>query len=143
MTLRVSILALLMLSVQTPERASLEGIVTKAGTNEPVARASIVVTMIQGQISDVQTATTDNSGRFTVRNLAPGNHRVFALRDGFVRSEFGQRGTRPGTPVALSAGETRRNINIPLTPTGIISGRVLDTDGKPLRSAFVRVSRGT
>src|SRR5688572_23237517 len=124
MTLRLSILALLMLALQAPERASLEGIVTKAGTNEPVPRASIVVTMLQGQISDVQAATTDDNGRFTVRNLRPGSHRVFATRDGFARAEHGQRGTRPGTPVDLLAGETKRNINVSLTPTGVISGRV-------------------
>jgi protocatechuate 3,4-dioxygenase beta subunit len=99
--------------------------------------------MIQGQISDVQTATTDSSGRFTVRNLAPGSRRVFATRDGFVRAEYGQRGTRPGTPVDLVAGETKRNINLSLTPMGVISGRVVDADGKPMRGAFVRVSRGT
>ena len=75
-----------MLALQTPERASLEGIVTKAGTNDPVPRASIVVTMIQGQVSDVQAATTDDNGRFTVRNLPPGSHRVFATRDGFARA---------------------------------------------------------
>jgi protocatechuate 3,4-dioxygenase beta subunit len=132
-----------MLALQTPERAILEGIVTKAGTNEPVPRASIVVTMIQGQVSDVQTATTDNSGRFTVRNLTPGSHRVFATRDGFARTEHGQRGTRPGTPVDLLAGETKRNINLSLAPMGVISGRVVDADGKPMRGAFVRVSRGT
>jgi protocatechuate 3,4-dioxygenase beta subunit len=143
MTLRFPILALLVLVLQAPERATLEGVVTKAGTNEPVPRASIVVTMIQGQLSDVQTVVTDDSGRFTVRNLAPGSHRVFAQRDSFVRSEYGQRGTRPGTPVDLLAGETKRNINIALTPMGVISGRVVDSDGKPLQGAFVRVSRGT
>lgn len=143
MTLHLPILAFLILVLQAPERASLEGIVTRAGTNEPVVRASIVVTMIQGQVSDLQTVTTDDSGRFTVRNLAPGSHRVFAVRDGFVRTEYGQRGTRPGTPVDLVAGETKRGINLSLTPMGILSGRVLDVDGKPLRGAFVRASRGT
>jgi hypothetical protein len=136
------ILVFLMLALQAPGGASLEGIVTKAGTTEPVPRASVVVTMIQGQLSDLQTVVADDNGRFAVRNLAPGSHRVFALRDGFVRGEYGQRGTRTGTPIDLTAGETRRNINVALTPMGVISGRALDTDGKPLRGAFVRVSRG-
>jgi protocatechuate 3,4-dioxygenase beta subunit len=140
---RFPALALLVLALQAPERASLEGVVTKAGSNEPVPRATIAVTMIQGQLSDLQTATTDDNGRFTVRNLAPGSHRVFVTRDGFVRAEFGQRGTRPGTPVDLLAGEAKRNINISLTQMGVISGRVVDTDGKPLHGAFVRASRGT
>jgi len=142
MILRSSILVVLTLALQAPSGASLEGIVTKLGTTEPVPRASIVVTMIQGQLSDVQTVVADDNGRFAVRNLVPGNHRVFAQRDGFVRGEYGQRGTRPGTPIDLIAGETRRNVNVALTPTGVISGRALDTDGKPLRGAFVRVSRG-
>src|SRR6185503_910310 len=142
MILRLS-LALLVLALQAPDRASIEGVVTKAGTNEPVPRASVVVTMLQGQLSDLQTVVADDAGRFAVRNLAPGSHRVFVTRDGFVRAEYGQRGTRPGTPVELLTGETKRNINVALTPMGVISGRVVDTDGKPLRGAFVRVSRGT
>lgn len=144
MMFRFPILALLMLALQAPlQRASLEGVVTKAGTNDPVPRVNIVVTTIQGQITDVQTAVTDESGRFTVRNLAAGSHRVFAERDGFVRTEYGQRGTRPGAPVDLLAGEAKRDINISLTPMSVISGRVVDADGEPLPDAFVRVSRGT
>jgi protocatechuate 3,4-dioxygenase beta subunit len=141
--LRFPISVLFLLTLQAPSGATLEGVVMKAGTTEPIPRANVVVTMIQGQLSDVQSAVADDNGRFSFRNLAPGNHRVFALRDGFVRSEFGQRGTRPGTPIALAAGETKRNINIVLSPTGVISGRVLDTDDKPLRGAFVRISRAT
>jgi protocatechuate 3,4-dioxygenase beta subunit len=143
MILHLPILAFLLLAMQAPSGATLEGTVMKGGTTEPVPRASVVVTKVQGQLNDVQTAVTDDNGRFTVRNLAPGSHRIFAQREGFVRSEYGQRGTRPGTPVDLTAGETRRNINVTLTPMGVISGRALDTDGKPLRGAFVRVSRGT
>jgi len=121
---------------------TIEGIVTKAGTNEPVSRASIVVTMVQGELSDVSTVVSDDSGQFVVRNLRPGAHRVFATKDGFVRAEYGQRTLmRPGTPIELAAGETRRSIVISMTATGVISGRALDTEGKPLRGAFVRVSR--
>ena len=136
------LLALLVLALQTPERATIEGVVTKVGTTEPVPRASIVVTMIQGQLSDVRTVVADDSGRFVVTNLAPGSHRIFAAKDGYVRTEYGQRtATRPGTVVELAGGETKRGITLSMTPTGVISGRILDPDGRPLRSAFVRVSR--
>jgi protocatechuate 3,4-dioxygenase beta subunit len=141
--LHLPILASLLLVPQAPTGATLEGIVMKSGTTEPVPRASVVVTKIQGQLNDMQTTVTDDSGHFTVRNLAPGSHRVFAQREGFVRSEYGQRGTRPGVAIDLMAGETRRDINVALTPMAVISGRALDMDGKPLRGAFVRVSRGT
>lgn len=139
---KFNLIALLVLALQAPDRATIEGVVTKVGTTEPVPRASIVVTRIQGQLSDVKTVVADASGRFVVTNLAPGSHRVFASKDGYVRTEYGQRSApRPGTVVDLGAGETRRGITISMTPTGVISGRILDPDGKPLRSAFVRVSR--
>src|SRR5688572_23607359 len=138
---RAYILALL-ISVQAPDRATIEGLVTRAGTGEPVPRATIVVTMVQGQLDDVETMVADDFGRFTVRNLRAGTHRIFATRDGFVRTEFGQRApARSGEPVELTAGETRRGIVLSMTPTGVIAGRVLDAEGEPLRSAFVRVSR--
>src|SRR5688572_29940 len=142
MRFRAYILGLLFLASQAPDRAAIEGVVTRAGTTEPVPRASVVVTMVQGQLRDVETVVADDSGRFTVRNLRPGAHRVFAMKDGFVRSEHGQRApTRPGTPVDLMAGETRRGNVVSMTPTGVIAGRVLDADGKPLRGAFVRAAR--
>ena len=123
------LLALLVFALQAPDRATIEGVVTKVGTTEPVPRASIVVTRIQGQLSDVKTVVADDSGRFVVTNLAPGSHRIFAAKDGYVRTEYGQRSaTRPGTVVDLNAGETRRGITISMTPTGVISGRILDPD---------------
>src|SRR5688500_18351528 len=56
---RAYILALL-ISVQAPDRAPIEGLVTRAGTGEPVPRATIVVTMVQGQLDDVETMVADD-----------------------------------------------------------------------------------
>jgi len=136
------LILLLLLFLQAPTSASIEGVVTKTGTNEPVPRASVIVTRIQGQLNDVQTVIADDTGRFVVRNLAPGSHRVFAIRDGFMRAEFGQlKPTRPGMPIVLTAGETRRNSNLSLSPLAVISGRVIDAEGKPVPNAFVRASQ--
>jgi hypothetical protein len=66
----------LFLFQQASASASIEGVVTKAGTNEPVPRASVIVTRIQGQLSDVQTVTADDAGRFMVRL---GRHRYRRL----------------------------------------------------------------
>ena len=139
---RTFILAVLFSALQAPDRATLEGVITRAGTTETVPRVSVVVTMVQGQLGDVQTVLTDDSGRFAVRNLRPGAHRIFATTDGYVRGEYGQRAPgRPGTPVDLMAGENRRGIAIAMTPTAVIAGRIVDADGKPMPGVFVRIAR--
>ena len=101
------ILFLLALVLQAPSGAGIEGIVTKAGTSEPVPRASIVVTMIQGQLGDVQTAVADDNGRFAIRNLTPGSHRVFPA----------------ATVVLVPNAERRRRFELYRTATTDSSGR--------------------
>src|SRR5262245_61982605 len=83
-------------ATQTPKTASIEGRVVRLGTDSPVARARIVLTKIQGQLNDVRTADTDDAGRFAIRNLGPGQYRVFAERQGYLRA---------GVPIAVADGQ--------------------------------------
>jgi protocatechuate 3,4-dioxygenase beta subunit len=73
-------------------------------------------------------ATTDADGRFSLRGLAAGRHLVAVAREGFVvpgRLEFS------GYPFRLSSGERLANAVLHMIPTGTISGRVFNPDGKP------------
>jgi hypothetical protein len=66
--------ALLLLALQapTPGRLPLQGRVVKSGTNDPIARASIVVAKVEGRLEDYRTILTDGSGRFAFTDLTPG-----------------------------------------------------------------------
>lgn len=123
---------------QVPQ-ASLEGRVVRRGTDTPVVRARLLLTKVQGQLSEIRTASADDRGKFSIPNLAPGKYRLFAEREGFLRAEYGQLGaSRSGTPLSFAVDQRISDLLVTMTPTGVIAGRVTDADGHPLRNVVVR-----
>ncbi|HET9941796.1 MAG TPA: carboxypeptidase-like regulatory domain-containing protein, partial [Terriglobia bacterium] len=127
---------------QPQQTASIEGTVFKLGTTEAIARAR--VTLNQQGATTAQAVTTDDGGKFVFRNLAPGQYRLTAARDGYVTSEYGQRGPgSSGVAITLAAQQQMRDARVEMTATGVISGRVLNRFGEPVGNANVQASRYT
>ena len=127
---------------QAPMRkAVIEGIIVHAATGEPLRKAQVSLNRINNTGSAVA-VITDASGRFTFPAVEPGQYRIAAERNGFVRQEHGaKRPGRAGATVALSPGEILRDVKIALTPQSVIAGRVFDEDGEPLASISVQALR--
>jgi hypothetical protein len=53
------------------EKCKVSGVVLKAGTNEPILRARVVL-WDEDERKDTQPATTDAQGRFEIKDLEPG-----------------------------------------------------------------------
>jgi hypothetical protein len=130
---------------QQPPGGAIEGIVVRIVTGEPIAGVRILVQHAAPplpasgggtpQPPDMPGAvTTDVQGRFVIKDLEPGSYRLYFWAAGYVRQELGQR-----APVNVSTGQTVRGIQMALTPTASISGRVRDLDGKPLASVPIQV----
>ena len=88
--------------------------------------------------------TTDEQGRFELKELVGGRYTVTASKGGFVSLQYGQR--RPserGTPVDLPAGQTLEKVVIGLPRGSVIAGRIVDEFGEPLTGAQVMVQRYT
>ena len=120
--------------------ALLRGLVVAADTGAAVRRA--VVRVMAAEAQDTRVATTDEQGRFEIRDLVGGRYSVTASRSGFVTLQYGQR--RPGdrgTPVEIAPGQTVEKLTIGLPRGGVITGRVVDEFGEPLAEAQVRVLR--
>jgi len=75
------VLALFLLQVP---QASIKGRVVRLGTDSPVARARLALTRIQGQLTDIRTVTAGENGEFSIPNLARGQYRLFAEREGYA-----------------------------------------------------------
>jgi len=122
-----------------PSRQSMTGRLVKLGTTEPVVRARIVLARTGGQLEDYKTSVSDDAGAFTFRDLSPGTYRLFAEREGFIRTEHGQRGANPtGVPITLISGQDVQDVVVAIIPAGVITGRVLDNDRNPVRRVWVR-----
>jgi hypothetical protein len=152
-----SIVLLLIEALQgTPSRppqgqtATVEGIVTRASTNQPLARAMVTVTPIPPQPSQtpaqpqvpsapVPPVFTGSDGTFVINNIPPGQYRLHATLNGFARQEYGEHSVRgAGIVVPLQAGQAMKDVVFRLTPSGTITGRVLDSAGEPAVGVIVQ-----
>src|SRR5262245_8010263 len=84
--------------------AGIEGFVLNAGSGEPVARAQVTISRVitppvvpptaanpLPPNIPIPPATTAADGKFSFPNLEPGSYRLGAVRNGFVRMNYGER----------------------------------------------------
>jgi protocatechuate 3,4-dioxygenase beta subunit len=74
---------------------------------------------------------TDNDGRYRVTGLPQGLYLVNALSNAYVRSKNSV-DFDTFKSVTLDAGESRDGVDIALVRGGVITGRVVDAEGRPL-----------
>ena len=63
----------------------------RAGSDVAVPHAQVVAAKVGGQLGDYRTSETDAAGRFAIRDLTAGTYRIYALRDGYLQTEYGRR----------------------------------------------------
>lgn len=136
MIISVVTLLLLLLQAASPQSASIEGRVVGEGQGG-LSRVTVELRRVGTNDAPLITSTTEE-GRFTFASLAGGQYRMTARRNGFVPAEFGQR--RPGgagLAVTLGAGQQVRDLQITITPSAAISGRIVSRAGRPVVNAEV------
>ena len=147
--MRFSLLLLcsnLLLLAQTtpdkPEKGVLAGKVLNSVTGEPVRKAQVALMNMSAAPKGKQespgggSALTDAAGGFEFTALASGNYALVASREGFDSSNV--HGEPKLLRVTLASGERKRDIVIRLAPPGVITGRILDEDGDPIRRIQVQ-----
>lgn len=139
------------------ELARMEGQVIADANNLPLRRAQVTLRPLEAGRPAIAT-TTDDQGRFLLRELAPGAYQLTAERDGYLTSATFQRGNVRLPPrFQLSRGDNITGIVFRLRPWAVISGRIRYDDGDPAvnvradlyrqyhrrgRSGFARVASG-
>src|SRR5882672_1767684 len=127
-------LALLM----TQSAATVEGVVTRTGTGEPVSKAIVELRNDNDYVVQYTVATGDD-GQYAFRDVRAGKYRLVVSHSGFVRMEYGQRkpGSR-GLPIEVSSAQHVAGLQMSLMPTGAIHGRIHGPDGQPIIKANVQ-----
>ena len=128
MNLLVLWVVVLMQAQAAVQAGRIDGIVTRRGTRETVPNARILVTPSEGGSVAARLVRSDRNGRFVVPGLPEGRYRILVERDGYMRA----------VSVATVDSAGSRAASIELTPTGVIAGRVVDSQGDPVSRAFVR-----
>src|SRR5437016_3076114 len=146
--LALPILLILQTPAQQVPKATIEGVVMRVGTNEPVARARVSVTKLAGpgaapaqfNPSAIPPVMTDSQGRFMIPDLEPGSYQLNAARNGFARQMYGERSPgRGGAPLNVVAGQSLKDIVFRLTPAGTVIGRVSDASGDLVAGVLVQL----
>jgi len=138
----------------TRSRGTIEGVVVRAGSGEPLARAQVTLIRTAAEIGGLPAGpnlasppapvTTGADGKFALKNVEPGSYRIAVARNGYARQEYGQRvfGGQ-GRVITVAAGQAITSIAFQLTPAGTVSGVVKDSSGEALAGAQVQLLRST
>jgi hypothetical protein len=121
-----------------PLTATISGRITTADSAAPIRRAEVRAISDRGL---TRLATTDDDGRFVVRDLPAGSFTVHASKSGFVPLYFGQR--RPferRATILLTEGQ-QGFADVRLPRAGAIVGRIVDASGEPVMGVTVHALR--
>jgi 5-hydroxyisourate hydrolase-like protein (transthyretin family) len=161
-SLSLSVLTLLLMSMessarQAPTTGSIEGIVVRVDSGAAIGGAQVALARIRypaaasealsGPLFRIepeppQRTTAGPDGKFSFSNIAPGSYRVSASAPGFARTELGQRVVDGiGRVVSITAGLNIKDAPLRMTPTGTVTGRILDENSQPATGAPVQLLR--
>ena len=120
--------------------ARMRGRVVGGEAGQPLRRA---IVRLQGQeFREGRIASTDEEGRWELKDLPAGRYTLSASKGGYVQLSYGQR--RPferGRPIELTDGQTLENVNFNLPRGSVITGRIVDEFGEPVADAMVAAMR--
>ena len=129
------------------QTASVSG--TVVGTNGvPLRKATVILQPIvgprpAGNASAAFSATSDGSGRFSIAGIPAGGYALSADHVGYLRASYGARDSGTGAILNLAPGDDMHDLKIQMVEQSVITGRVTDEDGDPVRNVQVRLLRRT
>jgi uncharacterized protein (DUF2141 family) len=128
-------------STKPDDLGSVQGQIINATTGEPLRKASVTLRKEEAP-GQPMAAITDAAGAFSLTGVEAGTYRLFAERNGFVRQEYGARGPdRAGTAITIEKGQQLTSLALRLLPQAVITGRIVDEDGEPVRGVNVQAMR--
>jgi hypothetical protein len=107
----------------------------------PIRSATVTLTNVTGSTPSRSTETNER-GEFVFADLPAGRYEIGATKPAYLRASYGAvRPLRPGTPVALSAGQELTALMFKMWRGGVITGLLLDEKTRPLPGITVFVRR--
>lgn len=114
---------------QSKDLGSIEGRTTNVVSGDPVRKVKLTL-FHTGQDGKSHAAASDAEGRFVFQDVEPGTYHIQAEKAGFLDESL-------GSPLTVAKGQHVKDIEYKLTPQGVITGKVLDDEGEPVRRSSV------
>jgi hypothetical protein len=121
---------------ETPSGITIQGIVLQAPEGQPIKKANVQFRARNGQANGQYSATTDTEGRFTIDNVKPERYAVTIDHPGFVQAARGR-----STSILLLPGQDKTDLVFHMQPAAVITGKIVDLDGDPMRDVNVSAVR--
>jgi len=120
--------------------ATITGKVTIKGKGAPGVAVVLVINADGRQRTTRYRSFTDDTGTYRITNVPPGNYRAETAAPGFVAIDEFSNQFGKSTTLLINKDETVENINFELVRGGVITGKVTDSDGRPLIEETVSIS---
>jgi Carboxypeptidase regulatory-like domain len=126
------------------QTASVEGTVVRAGTDEPLRKAQVMLSRRDDKDRKSRVAVTGKDGKFMFKGVAPGSYDIYVDHDGYVARSYGEDSEGKGAAIlTLVAAQKMGDLIFRLQKCGVISGQVVDEDGDPMPGISVEAVQRT
>jgi len=122
-----------------PASYRISGTVVSKTDGHPLDRARVLLSNSKSR-TDSESFVTSADGKFTFENVGAGKYALEGLKRGFVTAAYDQH-DQFSTAIVTGAGIDTENLILRLSPAAVVSGRVLDEAGEPVRQAQVTLYR--
>ncbi|HEV7510205.1 MAG TPA: carboxypeptidase-like regulatory domain-containing protein [Candidatus Acidoferrum sp.] len=121
---------------QTPT-LSIRGKVLQEPNGQPIRKANVQLNGGKGPTGAQYSAVTDGDGQFTIEDVQAGRYGVVVEHPGFVQSNIGGH----LTTISVQPGSGRNDLILHMQAAAIITGKIVDLDGDPMRDVSVTATR--
>jgi len=116
---------------------TIQGKVLQDPGGQPIRKANVQFSARDGQSLDQYSDTTDADGRFKLDDVKPGRYMATVEHPGFVQSASGK---RPAS-ILVQPGQGTTDLVFYMQPAAVITGKVTDLDGDPMRNVSISALR--
>lgn len=115
------------------------GHVVNSKTGYPLARARVSISDTRNRQRSISLLTSED-GKFEFSGVTAGKFALEGAKRGFIRASYDQH-DQFSTAIVTGAGLDTENLTLRLDPVAVLTGKVLDESGDPVRNATVTVYR--
>lgn len=116
---------------------TIQGKVLQEPGGQPIRKANVQFSARDGQSNGQYSDTTDADGRFKLDDVKPGRYKATVEHPGLVQSASGKRREF----ILVQSGQDTTDSVFYMQPAAVITGKVADLDGDPMRNVDILALR--